>query len=57
MRDMIPVKRLLDGEAGLYDKVNKMFYPLFSTFNLRREKTEEEMYQMWIEDTGESVEQ
>lgn len=52
MRDMIPVKRLLDGEAGLYDKANKVFYPLFSTFNLRREKTEEEMYQMWIEDIG-----
>ena len=52
VRDMIPVKRLLDGEAGLYDRANKVFYPLFSTFNLRREKTEEEMYQMWIEDIG-----
>ena len=56
VREMIPVKRLLDGEAGLYDKANKMFYPLFATFNLRREKTEEEMYQMWLEDSGENIE-
>lgn len=52
VREMIPVKRLLDGESGLYDKVDKMFYPLFSTFNLRREPTEEEMYQIWLEDIG-----
>lgn len=55
VREMIPVRRLLDGEAGLYDKVEKVFYPLFSTFNLRREPTEEEMYQIWIKDSGESV--
>ena len=52
VREMIPVKRLLDGEAGLYDKANKVFYPLFTTFNLRREPTEEEMYQIWLEDIG-----